>query len=95
MPIGYINLWVPINAYILRERWKMPMNAKAEEGKEVVKEIFDLDKDTDEDFRRTAYETKGYKKGVLKESFTEAVKAWVKEQKRLRKEYKEIEQGRK
>ncbi|MBI3841440.1 MAG: hypothetical protein HY297_05780, partial [Thaumarchaeota archaeon] len=71
------------------------MNAKAEGEKQTVKEIFDLDKDTDEDFRRTAYETKGFKKGVLKESFTEAVKAWTKEQKRLKKEEKAIEQGRK
>ena len=70
------------------------MNAKAEESKK-VKEIFDLDKETDDEFRKTVFQTKGFKKGALKDSFTEAVKGWIAEQKRLKKEYREIEQGRK
>ena len=65
------------------------------ETREVVKEIFDMPKDLDDEFRKTVYETRGFKKGALKESFNEAVKAWIKEQKRLRKEFREIEQGRK
>lgn len=59
------------------------------ETTETVKEIFDLDKKTDEEFRKTVYQKKGFKKGALKESFTEAVKDWIKEQKRLKKEAKE------
>ncbi|MDG6950889.1 MAG: hypothetical protein JRN12_03470 [Nitrososphaerota archaeon] len=65
------------------------------EAKEMVKEIFDLDKEIDEEFRKTVYETRGFKKGALKDSFTDAVKGWIKEQKRLKKEYRDIEQGRK
>lgn len=58
-------------------------------------EVVELDDDLDAEFRKTIAETKGLRKGVIKESFTEAVKAWIKEQKRLKKEYREIEQGRK
>jgi hypothetical protein len=60
------------------------------EAKEKVKEIFDLDKEIDDEFRKTVYQTKGFKKGALKDSFTEAVQAWIKEQKRLKKEAKAL-----
>lgn len=60
-----------------------------------VKEIVELDDELDAEFRKAIMESKGLKKGVIKESFEEAVKAWIKEQKRLKKEYREIEQGRK
>lgn len=75
---------------ILRDGWPM-LAIMTDEKTEMVKEIFDLDKDTDDEFRKTVYQTKGFKKGALKESFTEAVNAWIKEQKRLRKESRSVE----
>lgn len=55
-----------------------------------VKEIVELDDELDAEFRKAIMDAKGLKKGVIKESFEEAVKAWIKEQKRLRKEAKSI-----
>jgi len=48
-------------------------------------EVVELDDDLDAEFRKTIMETKGLRKGVIKESFEEAVKGWIKEQKRLKR----------
>lgn len=53
-------------------------------------EVVELDDDLDAEFRKTIMEMKGLRKGVIKESFEEAVKAWIIEQKRLKKEAREI-----
>jgi hypothetical protein len=53
-------------------------------------EVVELDDELDKEFRKTIVEVKGLRKGVIKESFTEAVKAWIKEQKRLKREAKNL-----
>jgi hypothetical protein len=53
-------------------------------------EVVELDDDLDAEFRKTIMETKGLRKGVIKESFEEAVKGWIKEQKRLKREAKAL-----
>jgi len=53
-------------------------------------EVVELDDDLDAEFRKTIMETKGLRKGVIKESFEEAVKGWIKEQKRLKREAKTL-----
>ena len=58
---------------------------------ETVKEIVEVDKDLDDEFRSTVAQIKGLHKGVLRDSFQEAVRLWIKEQKKLKKEYKQIE----
>jgi len=68
----------------------MPAKTKGE----TVKEIVEIDKELDDDFRATIAQTKGLHKGVLRDSFQEAVRLWIKEQKKLRKEYKEIERSK-
>ena len=46
------------------------------------KEIVELDDELDEEFRKVIAQTKGLHKGVIKESFEEALVAWIKEQKK-------------
>lgn len=41
------------------------------------KEIVELDDELDEEFRQTIVSVKGLHKGVIKEAFEEAVKAWI------------------
>jgi hypothetical protein len=48
--------------------------------------IIDLDKELEEEFRKTVYESKGLRKGVIKTSFEEALSMWIKEQKQKNKE---------
>ena len=52
--------------------------------KNTVKEVVEINKELDDQFRKTIAETKGLRKGVLKESFEEALVAWIKEQKKSR-----------
>ncbi|MDV3243707.1 MAG: hypothetical protein LYZ66_00870 [Nitrososphaerales archaeon] len=42
-----------------------------------VKEIVELEDELDSLFRRTIADTKGLHKGVIKEAFEEAIKAWI------------------
>ncbi|MGA1975492.1 MAG: hypothetical protein ABSG92_07635 [Conexivisphaerales archaeon] len=58
------------------------------------KEIVELSDELDERFRKAVVERKGLHKGVLKEAFEEAIELWIKEQKALKKEAKEIAEGR-
>ena len=39
-----------------------------------------LNDKTEREFRKTVYETKGYKKGNISEAFEEAVECWIKKQ---------------
>jgi len=41
------------------------------------KEIVELDDELDERFRKAIADTKGLHKGVIKEAFEEAIKAWI------------------
>jgi len=50
---------------------------------------------TEEELKETIFETKGMKKGNISEAAEEAFKMWIKEQKRLKKEAKELDQQRK
>jgi regulator of replication initiation timing len=45
------------------------------------KEIVELDDELDERFRKTIADTKGLHKGVIKEAFEEAVRAWIEKNK--------------
>lgn len=50
------------------------------------KMIIDLDKELEDEFRKTVYESKGLRKGVIKKSFEEALAMWIKEQKSKNKQ---------
>jgi hypothetical protein len=51
----------------------------------MAKMIFDLDSKVEEEFRKTVAEVKGLHKGVIKDSLQEAILAWIREQKKLKK----------
>jgi hypothetical protein len=53
--------------------------------------IVDVDKDREARFRQTVARVKGLHKGVIKESFEEAIDLWIAEQKKLKKELREID----
>jgi len=50
-----------------------------------------LSDETEARLRDTIYKTKGMKKGNISEAIEEAIELWIQEQKRLKREYKEIE----
>lgn len=47
-----------------------------------VKEIVEIDKELDDEFRQIIAQTKGLHKGVLRQSFEEALAVWIREQKK-------------
>ena len=57
-----------------------------QEQRQTVKEVVELDKDLDQRFRKKIAESKGLHRGVLKESFEEAIELWIarQEQKKVK-----------
>ena len=56
------------------------MQSKMKE--ETVKEIVEIDKDLDDDFRETIYQTMGFKRGNIRQAFHEAIGLWIKEKRK-------------
>lgn len=48
---------------------------------ETKKMIFELDLERDERFRKAIYDSKGLRKGAIKEALEEAIDDWIKKQK--------------
>jgi regulator of replication initiation timing len=55
----------------------------------MAKMIFDLDNNTEREFRETVAKVKGLHKGVIKESLEEAIQIWLKNAKKKMKEDEE------
>jgi len=54
---------------------------KTKEEPQSKKMIFELDLERDDRFRKAIYDSKGLRKGAIKEALEEAIDDWIKKQK--------------
>ena len=57
------------------------MKSMTKQKEETRKMIFELDLDRDDRFRKAIYDSKGLRKGAIKEALEEAIDDWIKKQK--------------